>query len=65
MMDMKEEMMNDAMDNAMEDNDEEEEEMIVNQVLDEIGIGINHKVHFYFIFSWLNLLCRFLLQKNQ
>ncbi|KAG0369015.1 ESCRT-III subunit protein did4 [Gamsiella multidivaricata] len=38
-MDMKEEMMSDTIDEAMEEEeDEEEEEAIVNQVLDEIGI---------------------------
>lgn len=43
MMDMKDEMMNDAIDDAMEDDDEEEddeEEMIVQQVLDEIGLDL-------------------------
>jgi charged multivesicular body protein 2A len=39
-MDMKEEMVGDAIDGAMEDeNDEEEEENLVNQVLDEIGLN--------------------------
>ncbi len=38
-MDMKEEMVGDAIDGAMEgDDDEEEEEALVNQVLDEIGL---------------------------
>jgi response regulator of citrate/malate metabolism len=41
MMDMKEEMMNDAVDGVMEGSDDElEGEEIMNQVLDEIGIGI-------------------------
>ena len=40
-MDMKEEMMNDAIDDAMdEEEDEEESDMIVNRVLDEIGINL-------------------------
>jgi charged multivesicular body protein 2A len=45
MMDMKQEVMNDAIDDAMEDEDDEEEsEQIVNQVLDEIGIGMNQSL---------------------
>lgn len=44
-MDMKEEMMSDTMDDVMEgDEDEEEEEAIVQQVLDEIGINLDHSV---------------------
>lgn len=44
-MDMKEEMMNDAIDDAMDDeNHEEDEDLIVNQVLDEIGVNLNHSV---------------------
>jgi charged multivesicular body protein 2A len=39
-MDMKEDMMNDAMDDVMDEaEDEEESDMIVRQILDEIGIG--------------------------
>ncbi|KAI8835701.1 Snf7-domain-containing protein [Chytriomyces cf. hyalinus JEL632] len=42
MMDMKEEMMNDAIDdNIDEEEDEGESDAIVNQVLDEIGINLN------------------------
>ncbi|KAH9244110.1 hypothetical protein BASA81_018526 [Batrachochytrium salamandrivorans] len=42
---MKEEMMNDAIDDVMEDGDEEEEsDRIVNEVLDEIGIGLNQSL---------------------
>ncbi|KAJ3116927.1 ESCRT-III subunit protein did4 [Phlyctochytrium bullatum] len=45
MMDMKEEMMNDAIDDVMdEEADEAEEENIVNQVLDEIGIGLSQSL---------------------
>jgi charged multivesicular body protein 2A len=45
MMDMKQEMMNDTIDDAMEgEDDEEETDAIVNQVLDEIGIGLNQQV---------------------
>ncbi|EGF78426.1 hypothetical protein BATDEDRAFT_90635 [Batrachochytrium dendrobatidis JAM81] len=45
MMDMKEEMMNDAIDDVMEDGDEEEEsDRIVNEVLDEIGISVNQSL---------------------
>ncbi|KAF8974867.1 ESCRT-III subunit protein did4, partial [Entomortierella lignicola] len=40
-MDMKEEMMSESIDDAMEEEeDEEEEDAIVNQVLDEIGIDV-------------------------
>ena len=52
MMDMKEEMMNDAIDDVMEDGDEEEEsDRIVNEVLDEIGISVNQSVSFIFTAS--------------
>ncbi|KAJ1533437.1 Charged multivesicular body protein 2A [Cladochytrium tenue] len=44
-MNMKEEMMNDAIDDAVEEEDDEEEtEAIVNQVLDEIGISLNQQL---------------------
>ena len=40
-MDMKEEMMDDAIDSAMGDDDDEEEgDKIVTQVLDELGIEL-------------------------
>jgi division protein CdvB (Snf7/Vps24/ESCRT-III family) len=42
-MDQRQEMMEDAIDDSME-ADEEESEEIVNQVLDEIGIDLNQKV---------------------
>eukprot|EP01098_Paradermamoeba_levis_P015215 TRINITY_DN7599_c0_g1_i1.p1 TRINITY_DN7599_c0_g1~~TRINITY_DN7599_c0_g1_i1.p1 ORF type:complete len:256 (-),score=101.66 TRINITY_DN7599_c0_g1_i1:197-907(-) len=42
MMDMKEEMMSDTIDDVMEgEGDEEETDAIVSQVLDEIGINLN------------------------
>jgi len=45
LMDIKEEMMNDAIDNVMEEEDDEEEsENIVNQIFDEIGISLNQEV---------------------
>ncbi|KAI8924174.1 Snf7 family [Entophlyctis helioformis] len=45
MMEMKEEMMNDAIDGVMDgDDNEEEEDQIVNQVLDEIGINLNQSL---------------------
>ncbi len=45
MMDMKEEMMADAMDDIFEGDEEEEEtDEIINQVLDEIGIGLSSEV---------------------
>ncbi|KAI7875100.1 charged multivesicular body protein 2a [Lichtheimia hyalospora FSU 10163] len=44
-MDMKEEMMGDAIDDVMEDEDDEvESEEIVNKVLDEIGISLNQEL---------------------
>lgn len=45
MMDMKEEMMGDAIDDAMEEEgDEEESDQIVQQVLDEIGIDVSQSL---------------------
>jgi len=45
MMDMKEEMMNDAIDGMYdEDEDEKESDQIVNEVLDEIGIDLTEKL---------------------
>lgn len=50
-MDMKEEMMGDAIDDVMEEEeDDEESDLIVNQVLDEIGITLDQSVCF-FIFT--------------
>ncbi|ORX56920.1 charged multivesicular body protein 2a [Hesseltinella vesiculosa] len=44
MMDMKDEMMSDAIDDAMEEDDDEvESEEIVNKVLDEIGINLSEE----------------------
>lgn len=44
-MDMKEEMMNDAIDDAMEeDEDEEESEAVVSQVLDELGLQLTDQL---------------------
>lgn len=44
-MDMKEEIMNDAIDDAMEDEaDEEETDAIVSQVLDELGLQLNDQL---------------------
>ncbi|XP_018331258.1 charged multivesicular body protein 2a [Agrilus planipennis] len=44
-MDMKEEMMNDAIDDAMaDDEDEEESDAIVSQVLDELGLQLNDQL---------------------
>ncbi|KAI9215890.1 Snf7-domain-containing protein [Blastocladiella britannica] len=45
MMDMKEELMNDAIDDVMEDADDlEEEDEIVNKVLDELGLDMDQKL---------------------
>lgn len=47
-MDMKEEMMGDAIDDVVEEEeDEDESEEIVNKVLDEIGISLNQEVRNY------------------
>jgi len=44
-MDMKEEMMNEAIDDAMEgDEDEEESDAVVSQVLDELGLQLNEEL---------------------
>merc|ERR1719511_386544 len=44
-MDMKGEMMEDAIDDVMGDEDDEEEsDAIVNQVLDELGLQLNDKL---------------------
>lgn len=43
MMDMKGEVMSDAIDDVMED-DEQESEDVVNQVLEEIGIDLQQKL---------------------
>ncbi|XP_028409042.1 charged multivesicular body protein 2a-like [Dendronephthya gigantea] len=44
-MDMKEEMMNDALDDALGDEDDEEEsDAIVTQVLDELGLQLNEEL---------------------
>jgi charged multivesicular body protein 2A len=46
MMDMKEEMMSDAVDDAMgtEEDEEEEGDKILKQVLDEIGVDLSQQV---------------------
>uniref|UniRef100_A0A3P9II69 Uncharacterized protein n=2 Tax=Oryzias latipes TaxID=8090 RepID=A0A3P9II69_ORYLA len=45
LMDMKEEMMNDAIDDAMGDEDDEEEsDAIVSQVLDELGLNLSDEL---------------------
>src|SRR5215813_14141875 len=46
-MDMKEEMMSDAVDDAMDDEAEDEEEegdKILKEILDEMGVGLQHQV---------------------
>lgn len=45
MMDMKEEMINEHIDDAMEDEgDEEETDAVVAQVLDELGLQLNDQL---------------------
>lgn len=45
MMDMKEEMINEHIDDAMEDEgDEEESDAVVSQVLDELGLQLNDQL---------------------
>ena len=56
LMDIKEEMMNDAIDNVMEEEDDEEEsENIVNQIFDEIGISLNQEVSITFLLLFTQL----------
>jgi len=46
-MDMKEEMMSEAVDDVMEDEAEDEEEegdKILREVLDEMGVGLQHQL---------------------
>ena len=61
MMDMKEEMMSDAVDDVMDDEGEEEEEgdNILKQVLDEIGVDLSQQVrhvqyHNYYYLSGIS-----------
>ncbi len=52
MMDMKEEMMSDAVDDVMDDELEDEEEegdKILKQVLDEIGVDLDHQVCIHYV----------------
>jgi charged multivesicular body protein 2A len=45
MMDMKEEMMSDAVDDVMDEEEEEEEgDKILKEVLDEIGVNLSQQV---------------------
>jgi charged multivesicular body protein 2A len=47
MMDMKEEMMSEAVDDVMDEEEEEEEgDKILKQVLDEIGVDLSQQVRF-------------------
>jgi len=48
MMDMKEEMMSDAVDVDDEEEEEEEGDKILKEVLDEIGVDLSQQVHFIF-----------------
>ncbi|KFW74012.1 Charged multivesicular body protein 2a, partial [Manacus vitellinus] len=44
-MDMKEELMNDAIDDALGDEDDEEEsDAVVSQVLDELGLNLTDEL---------------------
>lgn len=58
-MDQRQEMMDDAIDDSMEMDDEEETEEIVNKVFDEIGIDITQAVSFISICYYY--YCYFLL----
>lgn len=55
-MDMKEEMMGDAIDDVVEEEDDEiESDEIVNKVLDDIGISLNQEVSkSTMAFSWMD-----------
>lgn len=52
MMDMKENMMSDAIDDVMdeEEDEEEEEDKILKEVLDEIGVDLSQKVYHYALY---------------
>jgi charged multivesicular body protein 2A len=61
MMDMKEEMMSEAVDDVMDEEDEEEEgDKILKQVLDEIGVDLSQQVR-HLHASLLLLLIRYQL----
>lgn len=61
MMDMKEEMMSEAVDDVMDEEDEEEEgDKILKQVLDEIGVDLSQQVRHLHV-SLLLLLIRYQL----
>ena len=72
-MGMTEEMMNNLLDNILtESGDEEEGDLIVNQVLDNIGIDISGKVGIQtcnrwnvdILFSHLDVICSICCQRN-
>jgi charged multivesicular body protein 2A len=61
-MDMKEEMMSDAVDEVMDKDDEEEEgDKILKEVLDEIGVGLSQQVKLIccYSFKMKNISCLF------
>jgi hypothetical protein len=61
-MDMKEEMMNDAIDDVMEGEDEEEEtEEVISKILDEIGINLNSEVRGIYL-GLITTFCLFLFK---
>jgi len=51
-MDQRQEMMDDAIDDVTGLEDEEEGEEVVNQVLDEIGVDLGQSVSFHFSCGW-------------
>lgn len=59
-MDMKEEMMSDAVDDVMEDegeNEEEEGEKILTEVFDELGISVKQQVCLLLLFTTVRYPC--------
>lgn len=56
-MDMKTELINDAVDDAVEiDNEEAETDNVVSQILDEIGLTVSESVNLQLLFSYYLLL---------
>lgn len=60
MMDQRQEMMDDAVDDAMGVDDEAEGDEVVEQVLEEIGVDLRQAVSVHRILGWLRLMnwCR-------
>jgi hypothetical protein len=64
-MDQRQEMMDDAIDDVTGLEDEEEGEEVVNQVLDEIGVDLNQAVSLSVAVYALWLMCSSLVRRRQ